>query len=206
MAIVNEILAGRINRFAQKLFSMKGPASLRQLAGEVVTIVPLFNGAENRYLEGWERFGQLTSIGAAAGNTSEVRMRNPANSGVIAVVERITYFATALLDQPTLGILTTNLDYAALVTVVASRLDARGRPRTSMIFSAQNAAGGAGAFNTVLQIQVPVNTTGDFIITDIQEIPLLPGDAFTVASNVVNIPIFVSWMWRERPLEDSEKA
>ena len=88
MARFNEILAGRLNRAIQKFTSMKGEPPAPQLSGEMVPVFPLFWGAENRYLEGWQRFGFLILPNAAGvGNVNAYRLRNPAKSGVVAVVD-----------------------------------------------------------------------------------------------------------------------
>ena len=62
LAIFNEIENARYARMLQKLSGVKGNAPVRQLAGEVMAVLPIFNGAENRYLEGWNRFGQGLSL------------------------------------------------------------------------------------------------------------------------------------------------
>src|SRR5260370_24014979 len=89
MAYTNEILVGRVNRGLQKLFGIKGPSPVPQLASDVQAVHPLFNGVENRYLDGWNRFGAQTSQGASVGNISGFRIRNPSTSNVIAVFEKI---------------------------------------------------------------------------------------------------------------------
>src|SRR5260370_38167544 len=89
MAYTNEILVGRVNRGLQKLFGIKGPSPVPQLASDVQAVHPVFNGVENRYLDGWNRFGAQTSQGARVGNISGFRIPNPATSKVIAVFEKI---------------------------------------------------------------------------------------------------------------------
>ncbi len=90
MARFNEILVGRYNRMVQKLLSMKGTATLVTFSDEAMAVLPLFYGAENRYLEGWDRFGVAVGTAAgAAGNRTVWRLRNPTNSNVVTVVEKI---------------------------------------------------------------------------------------------------------------------
>jgi hypothetical protein len=50
------------------------------------------------------------------------------------------------------------------------------------------------------------NSFFDFIIDTIHEFPLLPGDAIQVQSGVANQASNISWMWRERFLEESERT
>src|SRR5207245_11471807 len=111
MARFNEIQVGRYNRFIQKLLQIKGPPSMAQVATEMQPVFQFFNGAENRYLEGWLRYGQAASVTAGgAGTFFMVRLRNPATSNVIAVVEKIVvYNLGAETDMVTLiiGVVTT---------------------------------------------------------------------------------------------------
>jgi hypothetical protein len=206
MARFNEILVGRYNRLAQKLLSMKGPAALTQLGGELQVVLPMFFGAENRYLESWDRFALGATIGASVGNTLGVRLRNPGGSNVIAVLEKITYSQTpaGAVDQPQLQIGTTAVDLSTIISVTLSRVDARGRSASGLIPSSQ-AAPPALAFRSALAA-TPLGTNYEFIQTDIQEFPVLPGDGIQVQSNTFNNAMAVSLLWRERLLEDSERA
>src|SRR5258708_4703411 len=104
MARYNEILVGRYNRFLQKLLGMKGGVVAPQLASEITAAFPLFNGAENRYLEQWDMFGvNLFLAGGGVGNISQVRLFNPAASNTIAVVYKLCLVGVAN-DAPFLKI------------------------------------------------------------------------------------------------------
>ena len=48
--------------------------------------------------------------------------------------------------------------------------------------------------------------TADVIVDDLQELPLLPGDAMQVRNNTVNQFVSGIVWWRERALEDSERT
>src|SRR5437879_1331505 len=91
MARYNEILVGRFNRFLQKVFAMKGEPPAPQLAGEISPNFQLFSGVENRYLEAWDRFAAGVNVAPVAGNLSGIRLRNPAGSNIVAVLERVTF-------------------------------------------------------------------------------------------------------------------
>src|SRR6266849_3136440 len=100
MAIFNEILEGRFNRALQKLFAIKGGPPVRQLGGEIMPVFPVFNGVENRYLEGWNLYGVCTSQAAGgAGVPSSVRLRNPISSNTIAVITRIRVHIGVAVDN-----------------------------------------------------------------------------------------------------------
>src|SRR5713101_1889395 len=204
MARFNEILAGRYNRMLQKLFAIKGGAVAPQLATEIGTTVNLFNGVENRYLESWDRFGLQMQRVALAAVTSGARMRNPAGSNVIAVIEQILVSnlnAAAIsyaIDSGASGV-----DGATIIAVSQARLDARGRANPTVILSTGNTL---ALFSTKLQPTLLTNVSLLMVSNENQELPLLPGDVLTVASVQVNVQADVCFIWRERALEESERA
>jgi hypothetical protein len=207
MARYNEILVGRYNRLAQKLFSMKGPASLVTLNDELHFSTPMFHGAENRYLESWERFGVIIDQAGVVGNNTGVRIRNVAGSNIIAVIEKLYVQninaadnIVSLAINPAVAV-----NLGALVPTQNRRFDARGRSNTSLILS-QDSNYGAVLATTIAALQIPANRGAEFITLDIQELPLLPGDAWDVRSNNSNSEIQVTAWWRERFLEDSERS
>ncbi len=202
MARFNEILVGRYNRMVQKLLSMKGPATLVTISDEAQAVFSLFYGVENRYLEGWDRFGTGFLTAAVVAQNSAFLLRNPKASNVLGVIEKLTVTETTF-DAITLSNNITP-DPANLATLAAnSRLDARGRPAATCIPSfGNNAAGG----NTFYIAGIPANAPYDFILEEEQEITLLPGDNLTVLTANLNVAIRIGCLWRERFLEDSERA
>src|SRR5262245_7573687 len=89
MALQNEILVGHFARGLQKLTAIKGPAPAVQLGGDIVPVIPLPLGVEYRALDSWNRFSGAINITAGAGQVGGVRLRNPLNSGAIAVIEKL---------------------------------------------------------------------------------------------------------------------
>jgi len=209
VAVYNEILAGRFNRAVQKLLSMKGPTTLVAVSPDMRMIHPFLTGAENRYLEGWDLLGSFTNIPAGgAGNVQVARLRNPVNSGMIAVIMRAQWvetLATSAGAQISLvysrGPVTT--DQATAVGVM--NVDTRSRPASTCIFSVTTAAPVALPGVQNLQMAATAaNTSVDLLFPGI-EFPLLPGAAFELRSGNQNTPCLVGLFWRERPLEESEK-
>lgn len=206
MARYNEILVGRYNRMLQKLFGMKGGSPAPQLASEIAPAFPLFSGAEHRYLEGWDRFAARISQAAVAAAFGQLRLRNPANSNVIAVVEKLRVVnLAAAADQPFMSLAAQAADLVTLSAYITQRFDARGRQNPTLI-SSQTTAGAAFGGTIHDQMALAAGSFGDFIITDIQEIPILPGDAITIGGNTANQLLVAHFWWRERFLEDSERA
>jgi hypothetical protein len=207
MARFNEILTGRHNRALQKLFSMKGGPPAPQLASEISASIPMFHGAENRYLEAWMRFSFSVGVAPVAGQLGTARLRNPAASNVVAVFERIVATNNvALPDQPQLEHQSSGADLAIVAFTQQMRWDPRGSQQTVLIASVNTAGSPAVAFLLKELGNFPANNTHQFINDDSQQLTLLPGDALQVQSNVVNQTLFVSFLWRERFLEDSERT
>lgn len=200
MARYNEILVGRFARAVQKLFGMKGEVPVGSLAGELQVIHPFLSGVENRYLEGWDRFGVNTESLAVAAQTSAVQFRNPPTSNAIAVLEKVYLnenVADNIVFRNGVTVDLTNID-------TNRRLDSRGRPASSMLTSHANnpAVAGTAFWRHFLQANVP----SDFILFEEQEIAILPGDGILLISSAVNVNLDVSWIWRERFLEESERT
>lgn len=208
MAKYNEILVGRFNNALKKLFGMKGPAPSPQLSGEITAALPLFFGAEARFLEEWHLFAlQIQLAAGGAGNRAQVKVRNPAGSNVIAVFQKIA-FVSALADQPFINQeRPSTTDLAAFPAADVTSLDARtGRRSTSMVLSQNNAGPSAVPGNGVWIGGYPAASQIEAVTTDIQEFPLLPGDAYSFACGTLNQADAFTAMWRERFLEDSERA
>lgn len=208
MARFNEILAGRFSRYADKLFSIKGHASLPVLVPELQLVLPFpGGGVEDRYLSGWDLFGRQVACTPGAGNVSASSLRNPAGSGVVGVAYRLAYSTGGAVDGFTLyvyrgGALT---DENTIDTAVG--WDSRGRPASTLIVSHNNAAapsGNAGGTPIYGTFNLPAATNADAIPATL-EIPILPGEKLYVAGNTANNSDNFYWWWRERPLEDSEK-
>lgn len=202
MARFNEVLTGRHNKFLNKLFGIKGAAPSPQVAGDITPSIAFFSGAENRWLESWDRFGTSISIPLNIGQTAGFRFRNPATSNVIAVIEKLSF---GCLDQGQEFDVSVGASLADLTTFAGVTLDPRSRPQPSMVASQSNASPSPLAV-VIGRPFLLLGTTYDQIWSDNQEIPVLPGQGIAVNSTVANHTITVSVLWRERLLEESERA
>ena len=202
MGLFNEILSGRFNRALQKLLSMKGKPPAPQLATEIGVQFPLPLGVEFRFLEQWERFGSFNAQAGTLGNFSQIRLRNPAGSNVIGVVEKIS-FAFTVIDVVTVSL---QVQAADLVTPITtqSRIDARTRGVGALILS-QGTPAALPATN-LWAADAAANADSDVILDENQELTILPGDAVTLSSNTANTLLRATIWWRERFLEDSERT
>lgn len=203
MARYNEILVGRFARAVQKLFGMKGEVPVGSLAGEVNITHFFQNGAENRYLEGWDRFATNFDVAAVAAQFGEARLRNPNTSNMIAVVEKINFINIAgVTDQQGIILDSTSTDLGA--TLAYTQLDSRGRPAGSLVTSKGNNVAGPAAYMMITQVQV--GGQADLLVVDIQEFAVLPGRTLRIFSGIANQRLSGSIVWRERFLEESERT
>src|SRR5882762_11640733 len=87
MAIFNESLVGRYDRLGSRLHNVKGHPVHPQVSPEIQHVIVLENDRpEFRYLEGTKPLSARTAHAPGAGNIAGARLRNPAGSGVLAVV------------------------------------------------------------------------------------------------------------------------
>jgi hypothetical protein len=203
----NELLVGRYNRMLQKLLSMKGPAALTTLSGELVPSLVFSNGVENRYLESWERFATTVNVPVPlAGNQAAFMLRNPTGSNVVAVFEKIAATNNASgFGRPVLQRATGLADLGTIVSLSTNRVpDNRQRPSPTLIGSQSIVAAGTG--NSMMSGGFAANNVYDFIFYENQEIPLLPNENLQLIENVLAQGITVTFVWRERLLEESERV
>ena len=211
MAQFNEILVGRFNRGLQKLLQVKGQAPAPQLAAEITPSIQLedFTAAEHRFVHGISRYGHRNQASAVAAQLTSWRLRNPVGSNVIVVLEKLMLFPGAG-DQPRVSVGSATVDLANLDGVTNSNLDARDRPQATLIVSNVTAAAPAGLTNAHVILSTPqlttVATVYDLIVTPNQEIPILPGGAIQLDNQIANLIFGVSFIWRERYLEESERS
>ena len=204
MALYNEILVGRWNKFLAKMLSMKGNAPAPQLAGEISPGFVLFLGVENRALESWYRFG-IASIVVNGGATQKaVRLRNPLTSNRLVVLEKITCCGLgALVDLFTLETATTNTDLGGAVTLNANvSWDKRLNVGSSLFQSSQTAPPALSLGRETIQLLG--NTPWNFILEEQHEQVLSPGEAIQVRGATAAQDIAVGYWWRERAFEESE--
>lgn len=195
---MRSINLGRWSRYIERYFNIKGGGGLMDVDPSVRAILPFFNGVEDRYLQGWNRFGVAANVAAVAANFSRVRIRNPVGSNVITVLESLYLFLNNTADTPFVTWGATITDLTNLVSLTFTRMDPRGQPQpTSIVSQVAQAAGGQALLQTG-------TTPHEFIAHPDQEIPVLPGQVVDVQSNTANVQLGVSLIWRERAMETSE--
>lgn len=205
MALFNEILVGRYNRFLQRFLGIKGAAPAPQLASEISSQFELDSAMnlENRFPGGWRSYALLAAQAAGgAGNRAAIRIVMPPTTGVVAVIEKWNVSSSGLADTPFLqrGPFGT-LGFAGPLT--GAIRDARqGAGGSSAQVSVSGAAALVGA--GVAQVSYGANGLADFILDEHQELVLMPNDEYTVYSTTLNQALICSIFWRERALEEGE--
>lgn len=211
MAIYNEILSARFARMLQRIFSMKGEQAVKQLAGELMPVIPMFTGVENRYLEGWQRYCATINLSAGgAGNFGKWRFRN-ANRNNLAVFEKIilsnTNAAAVTYQVALAGAVTTDL--ATPISNVNTQLDLRGPNASSLNLSFETTNVQLSGV-AVFQGQIAAGQNLDVILFEDQELLLANGNvggaALHISTLSSNVILLGSVIWRERQLEESEQG
>jgi hypothetical protein len=177
MARFNEILVGRFNRALQKTFGMKGGPPSAQLATEIQPNISMFWGNEQRYLEGWQKFGVQANVAAGGAGTR----------------------ASVLINYSILS----SGDQALSVIATNTGLDQRG-PQTPQLHVTANNIVQSLIGVTIWGGAMVANTSLDAILDEAHTLPLLPNSSYTFYSSVLNQALSMSLWWRERPLEASE--
>ncbi|HEX8797957.1 MAG TPA: hypothetical protein VF772_05055 [Terriglobales bacterium] len=209
MARFNEILVGRFARALQKLTGIKGAVPTPQLSTEIFPSFQLFWGVENRVLEGWQRYATFASITSGAGQVGGWRLRNPTNSNVMGIIEKVqvtnrsTTAIIAQLNQQYLGGIA---DLTGII--VCSGLDNRLNPTSvnnNLISSFSNTGVIAGGAN-VGEMGIPIGGTVDFVLFEDHEITLMQNGMCQILTATANQQFDVVCIWRERFVEDSERS
>jgi hypothetical protein len=208
LARFNEILAPRFNRFLTKMLSMKGGAPSPQLSGDIIPVLPVEEiSVESRFHAGWNRFSVGITIGGVVAQTNAVQIRNPRGSNVIAVVEELSFFSASAGNEVDLQAIigssaAQDVDLAVVNNGIP--LDARnpGVSGVCKISSGNNVAGGAVA----ARYQNPVNAVAHTMRTANHQLVLAPGTIYFVLQGITNTALTVNFIWRERFLEESERA
>ncbi len=209
MSGYNEILEGRFNRSLQRLFNMKGPASMNELGSIMQPQLQVHTDADQRFNESWDSFGFFApTLGAAAGGSS-LRFRNPPSSNVLAVFTRINLASGggAAADSIVLEIGATTVDSAG-GSAIGRSLDTR-TIRNSAIITSINPAGGAVALGSAIAqfsyiAAVTISETQREFLDGFQRIVLTPGFALQLRNSANNQNFNANVLWEERPLGDAE--
>lgn len=185
---------------------MKGGPPASQLSGDITPQFQLddANYLENRMVASWRSYGAFVSAAANAGLSSAVFLRNPSSSGIVAVIEKIFLATGGAASNPQLTRGTPGPGNQTAGVGAGSRDLRQTAVSASLIGSSVNAGGVNGFIFWAGAPAMPANSQQDVIVTENQEIVLMPGDIVAGWGNLANQGISVSFFWRERALEEGE--
>lgn len=198
----NNINVGRYAGALTKLLSMKEPGSaIPALATEIFPVLELESAyaADRAFLMGEKRSGFGASVAAVAGEVGAIKLRNPASSGVIAVVEEARFCALVSATTHLWGLAgDTDLAASGNSSVCDGRYGVTGGNSACKVSSATSSG-------SLLSTQIGiVRTNANDTLLFNPRVVLPPGTGFVLQSNSVNIGILYSFVWRERAIEPSE--
>lgn len=201
MALFNEILVGRYNGILHKLLGMKEGAPAPQLSPDVTPTLVLENDRpEYGYLAGDKILAAHEGIAGDATHYPVIQFKNPADSGILAVLESVlcSLSATGLIELrfvSTAGGNETGNQHASR--------DRRYTGRGSCVMTNQ-APLAIPANILVSQQLILAQTIYQLLPLPIVLPPDVSGNSVITISGPLNTTLRVSCMWRERALEPSE--
>lgn len=134
---------------------------------------------------------------ALAANFSLASLRNPGASENILTITQVRIFSPTA-QQCRLGPTLNTFPTAGTQAVRDTRRGPVGVPVGTVLVD-QGVVAGVDFF------RVAINGTDDAVLEDPNGVAVIvPGTAFSISTGVVNSDLFVSFLWRERPAEQSE--
>jgi len=198
---MSKIEIGRYSEQLRRMFGMAGVEMVAaDLSPEISPVIVLEQpDVELLFLKSVRQIFSGDQIAAAAGFPSVWRLRNPAASGVIAVVHVIEMTAN-IISNLAIRISTATTDFAVPVDTAIpdprwNALGVAGRRSTAIITSRND--GGVPSGDTMGEARRIANTVWRFD----SRFPLLPGVALDFGSETdqVNLRMYAEWTERAFP-------
>lgn len=207
MAGFNEIQVGRFNGVLHKLLDMKEGAPAPSLSSDVIPTLCLENDRpEYKFLGGERLAAGVSDLVATAGQQAYARLRNPANSGVLCILEQAIITVAASTDIVEIRIQTESQAFSA--TGLKAARDRRmaaalggGGDAVTCIVETLSSAVTVGAL--VGRVRLDAAAGFQPLVYNVPWV-LGPSDSITFRSQTAANRLIVSWSWRERVLERSE--
>ena len=207
MPLVNEVLAGRWNRLLQRVFNIQSETPSPQLASEIVPVFEIARGLiEDRFGSGTRIAGWGGTVDASAvGVASSLRIRNPANSGVLVILEHVQAVDPASASNAfNLGVFLGNNDLA--IPSTSFFRDLRADPsitHPAASVTRDNVLGAPGTPNRIGRQDTTAQSPA-FVYRG--ELVLPPGSFAQVWEDDLNTAYSTILYWRERPVLAMELA
>jgi len=199
---VSKIEIGRYSELLRRMLGQKGQEIVAaELSPEVSPIIILEGtGAEWDFLKSVRGCRCQGAVVGQPGFSSRFRLRNPVNSGVIAVIDEVGFSGAGVKFR--MGRAQIFGDHPApLLTVVPDlRWGSVGATTTTLLFSKDNTS--ALGIPGDLFMQIGVAADNYFKYT--QPTVLVPGTSLEWGTNILDSDIDTYVAWRERALPDLE--
>ena len=202
---MSKIEIGRYSELLRRQFGMKGQESVAaELSPEVSPIVILEDASDEwNYLKGVRDCGFGDIVAAIAGFTSKWRMRNPAASGIIAVVEFIEIVTNATsAKRITINNQTVDFPTPVQGAVLDARWGIVGVAEPAVIVTASNAQATGPAGTSIGESRALSNAPWTYA----QEIVLVPGAVLDFGTADQDEDARATVRWRERAFPALEAA
>jgi len=199
------ISASYLERKLRSIVGVQGSNPLPELADVINGLVVLENDRPEWGFAGGEvRASGLVQFFPNAANTNSAQLRNPVDSGVLVIVERVQVSYPAVAAVTRLWEAFSVADFATLFTANVVNRDTRGLKTVgdsvAAILSGVSQVAPAGSGRQFGQVQVPA---GGFFDVWPGPTMLAPGTAIMLDEGVLNMAVNFTFSWRERPLEGS---
>ena len=200
---MSKIETGRFSELLRRGLGMKG---VSEVAGELSPeLSPTWQvegiTVEWDFLKGKKLCVATATVAAAVGFQSVIRLRNPATSRVLAVLDEVVW-VTDPADSSSVryGIANVDLSVAGGTLVRDHRWEASSATvRAALLFSTDNTGDtvdGQLVHRTSRAADVEAQLPGKIVLT--------PGDSVDLATGAVNVALQATYIWSERRLPDLE--
>lgn len=195
---MTEIAGGRWDRLLRKLFPVKGPSIAPSIAPELLPVVQVQNWEPELYIlrseTRWSSFCDQIAIG---GQSGYILLSNPADSGVLAIIEDFWHSVPDNNVSASMGILSSMPIPANFGTV--GQLDTRQISNYAAACTVMHDTNVIGAGETCRMNRSPAKSNKAW-----QPVVVHPNYGYLLWSRTVNVNFFGTLFWRERPIEPSE--
>lgn len=200
---MSKIERGQFSSLLRRYLGMAGQTQVAdELAPEISAVLALESERpEWEFLKGAKLMAACGTVAASAGLESACRLRNPAASGVIGIIDHISFSTGGL--AATIRVTIGN-DAGNLTTTVQSNSRDTRYPRaafpgnSALICSTDYGANG----DTVFHSSLATNSSPPFLRTPFV---ITPGFQMQVTSLTLNVGLLVNFHWLERTLDQLER-
>lgn len=196
---LNQLLAARYNKAIRSLLGLEEQEGVTSVSPELQPCVVIDGPAvEHHFLLNERLYHRNFSVAADAANPSTIEIRNPADSGVIVIVDFIEAGANAAADlqvQLNIGI---DTDLATAFTALPCDTRPGAVSCSSRLSSANVASATTGALRALAAAGVMHQWYRSFVLAE--------RSALFLTNGVNNATLVGSISFRERPVRPSERV